>query len=173
MSKFILKLSLMFIGLSFLSLNKIHPLKATSTRLLYEVKTKTLTIEVEVFRDDFQTALNKEFNSRYDLFHFYNSKEPLDAVNKLFNKYISLQLNNKPIVFNCTSAENSDDKNSFVYKMMIPKMDLKAKQKFQVTNTLLLNYFPNQNNVVVLTISDRIQKMLQFNKEHFTETIEF
>lgn len=173
MQKPLFKLSLILIGLSFLSFKTAHPLKATSTRLTYDSKLKTLLVEVEVFRDDFQNALNKEFNSRFDLFRFYNSKEPLDAVNKLFNKYITLQLNNKSIVFNCTSGENSDDKNSFIFKMIIPNMDLKPKQKLQINNTLLFNHFPNQNNVLMLTIPGRIEKMFQFNKDHVTEILEF
>jgi len=173
MQKLILKLSLMLIGFSLLSFKTAHPLKATSTRLVYDNKSKVLTIEMEVFRDDFQNALNKEFNSRLDLYRFYNSKEPIEAVNKLFNKYISIRLNNKIIVFNCTTGENSEEKNSFVFKMTIPSMDIKSKQKLQITNTLLFNHFPNQNNVLVLSIPDRIEKIVQFNKDHFTETLEF
>jgi hypothetical protein len=173
MQKPILKLSLIFIGLSFLSLKSAHPLKATSTRLSYNNQTKTVTIEVEVFRDDFQNALNKEYNSRYDLFRFYNQKEPLDIINKFFNKYVSIHLNKKAIVLNCTSAENSDDKNSFVFKMEISKIDLVGKQKLNITNTLLFNHFPNQNNVVIVSIPNRLQKIIQFNKDHFSEILDF
>lgn len=173
MRKLFLKLSLITIGLSFFSFINLHPLKATSTRFTYNDSTKTLTIDVEVFRDDFQNCLNKEYNSRYDLFRFYNEKEPLQAVNNFLNKYITIQLNNKPIILNCIKGENNDDKNSFIFTMMLEKISIKAKQKLQVSNPILFNYFSKQTNLVVITILDIKQKMYQLNKDKFTEIIEF
>lgn len=171
--KFILKLSLISFGLSFFSFsNNLHPLKATSLRLNYNDAAQLLTIEVEIFRDDFQNCLNKEYNSRYDLFRFYNQKEPLQAVNNFFNKYIVLQLNGKAILLNCTKGENNDEKNSFTFTMEIPKTTIKPKQKLKITNSILFNYFSNQSNIIVISILKLQQKMYQFNKDYFTETIE-
>jgi hypothetical protein len=160
-------------GLFQSSFTYIHPLKATSTRITYLPEKKELQVSISVFRDDFQKSLNTELNSRFDLIHYYNSKDATDAVYTFFNKFISISINDKVLSLKYDEVLNDEDKNSFVYTTILKNYTFKGKQKIDITNKMLLNYFPNQANVVVINIPDKLKKVIQFDKNLTSETVIF
>ncbi|MDX2173119.1 MAG: DUF6702 family protein [Bacteroidota bacterium] len=172
MCKLIFKLGLIFFWLVFVSFHSIHPLKATSTRLLYSDAEKQYVLEFEVFRDDFQNCLNQEFNSRYNLYTFYNGEEQLSFVSKFFNTYIHFKINNKLIEIKFKKGVNEDDKNSFIFTAPITELSAKGNKKLEVENTMLIKYFPNQSNMVIVNFFST-QKMWLFNKDYISDKIVF
>ena len=140
----------------------------------YSKKNQTLTIENRFFADDFQKCMNKEYNQMYDLMHYHSNKELRAVVDKYTNSHLKIKWNDKVITFNCTNSQYSEDANLFYFKYTFSWITVKSKNTLAIENTILLKYFNDQKNGVVLNLSTSIaDKIIEFDQKKTTETIQF
>ena len=152
----------------------VHPLKMSYTIISYSEKDKTLNIENRFFADDFQRCINQEYNQRYDLKRFYNTHEIRAVVDNFTNTYLKIKLNEKILTFNCSNSDYVEDANLFYFRYKLTNIVLKKDNNLVVENRILLNYFKDQKNGLVLNLSkSTVEKTVEFDSEHIYEAIKF
>ncbi len=152
------------------SFSTIHPIKMSS--VLINCNGNSMAIETHFFADDFERSLNSDLSQRYNLTTYYNNKEVREAVDRFTSKYLKLKLNGLNIAFSCSSAIYNKDANLFTFYYK-PGAVLKKKNELIVDNTLLMNFFSEQKNLLIIKLSGQEEKTFLFEKEKTQKTISF
>lgn len=151
-----------------------HPLKMSYSIITVSKKEKMITIENRFFADDFQKCVNKEYHQMYDFMRFHRNKEPRSVIDKFINTYFKIKVNGKELTFTCTGSEYVEDANLFYFRYTFTNVALAKSNSVELKNKLLLNYFDDQKNGVVLNLSANIvAKTIEFDSKYTSETINF
>lgn len=121
-----------------------HKYYLSLTQIEYNKDHKSLEVIINVFMDDVELAINNE----YDVDMRLTTKEELKGVDEYFQKYLSDNLkffiNNKPVQYNFIGKEYEGDLVYFYLELELKEDPLSLK----VINTLLFDYFEQQQNVI-------------------------
>ena len=121
-----------------------HKYYLSLTQIEYNKDHKSLEVIINVFMDDVELAINNE----YDVDMRLTTKEELKGVDEYFKKYLRNNLkffiNNKPIQYNFIGKEYEGDLVYFYLEIELKEDPLSLK----VINTLLFDYFEQQQNVI-------------------------
>ena len=121
-----------------------HKYYLSLTQIEYNKDHKSLEVIINVFMDDIELAVNKE----YDVDMRLTTKEELKGVDEYFQKYLSNNLkffiNNKAVQYNFIGKEYEGDLVYFYLELELKEDPLSLK----VINTLLFDYFEQQQNVI-------------------------
>ncbi len=126
-----------------------HPYYVSVTELHFFDKRAELS--VKIFTDDFEKALGSlPGGKKADLIR----KLPANRIDSLVAYYIrqqlKIQLNDQPLVFNYLGYEIQEDA---TWAHFETTFEVKPK-RVRIENTLLFDYFPNQQNIVHLAQGD-------------------
>ena len=103
-----------------------------------------LEVIINVFMDDIEIAVNKE----YDVDLRLTTKQELEDVDIYFKKYLlknlSFLVNDKPVEYSFIGKEYEGD---LVY-FYIESSVIEDPSALQVNNTILFDYFEQQQNVI-------------------------
>ena len=137
-----------------------HKYYLSLTQIEYNKTEDSLEVIINVFMDDIELAINKEYNVDLRL----TTKQELEDVDIYFEKYLrknlSFLVNNKPVKYNFIGKEYEGD---LVY-FYIESAVIENPSSLQVSNTILLTYFEQQQNVVKFKNgSERQSKILSKN----------
>ncbi|UTW60915.1 hypothetical protein KFE98_12875 [bacterium SCSIO 12741] len=140
------------IALSLLSMTslKAHPLHFSITSVDYSDDSKSLQISAKLFSDDLLDALKKDGHKEV------NEEALLDY----FSKNFQVKLNEKDSPWAFIGFETEEDV-TFVYLEIASK---KPPKSISIMNTLILNLFEDQTNVMHLDLGT--------NKYTFTTNLE-
>lgn len=121
-----------------------HKYYLSLTQIEYNKDHKSLEVIINVFMDDVELAINNE----YDVDMRLTTKEELKGVDEYFQKYLSNNLkffiNNKAVQYNFIGKEYEGDLVYFYLELELKEDPLSLK----VINTLLFDYFEQQQNVI-------------------------
>lgn len=121
-----------------------HKYYISLTQIEYNKDHKSLEVIINVFMDDVELAINNE----YDVDMRLTTKEELKDVDEYFQKYLSNNLkffiNNKAVQYNFIGKEYEGDLVYFYLELELKEDPLSLK----VINTLLFDYFEQQQNVI-------------------------
>ena len=121
-----------------------HKYYLSLTQIEYNKDHKSLEVIINVFMDDIELAINNE----YDVDMRLTTKEELKGVDEYFQKYLSNNLkffiNNKAVQYNFIGKEYEGDLVYFYLEIELKEDPLSLK----VINTLLFDYFEQQQNVI-------------------------
>ena len=121
-----------------------HKYYLSLTQIEYNKDHKSLEVIINVFMDDVELAINNE----YDVDMRLTTKEELKGVDEYFQKYLSNNLkffiNNKAVQYNFIGKEYEGDLVYFYLEIELKEDPLSLK----VINTLLFDYFEQQQNVI-------------------------
>lgn len=121
-----------------------HKYYLSLTQIEYNKDHKSLEVIINVFMDDVELAINNE----YDVDMRLTTKEELKDVDEYFQKYLSNNLkffiNNKAVQYNFIGKEYEGDLVYFYLELELKEDPLSLK----VINTLLFDYFEQQQNVI-------------------------
>jgi len=121
-----------------------HKYYLSLTQIEYNKDHKSLEVIINVFMDDVELAINNE----YDVDMRLTTKEELKGVDEYFKKYLRNNLKffitNKPIQYNFIGKEYEGDLVYFYLEIELKEDPLSLK----VINTLLFDYFEQQQNVI-------------------------
>lgn len=141
---------LLIIGINFLSF--LHPVHVSILNFDYSSKNKLAEISVKVFPDDFELAFNHTYNIKLNLGTEKIHPEWEKYLNLYFDKMFLLKTNNKtkiPLVFKNYKVEEDG-------VLLYFSAEMKGKIKsLQMDNSLLLDVFENQTNLVILNIDGK------------------
>ena len=121
-----------------------HKYYLSLTQIEYNKDHKNLEVIINVFMDDIELAINNE----YDVDLRLTTKQELEDVDIYFEKYLrkklSFLVNDKLIEYNFIGKEYEGD---LVY-FYIESTAIENPLSLKVTNTILFNYFEQQQNVI-------------------------
>lgn len=121
-----------------------HKYYLSLTQIEYNKDQNSLEVIINVFMDDIELAINKEFDVDLRL----TTKQELEDVDIYFEKYLrknlSFLVNNKPVEYNFIGKEYEGD---LVY-FYIESSTIENPVTLQINNTILFAYFEQQQNVI-------------------------
>ena len=121
-----------------------HKYYLSLTQIEYNKDQKSLEVIINVFMDDIELAINKEYAVNLNL----TTKEELKDVDIYFNNYLTKKLiftiNNKIVTYNYIGKEYEGDLVYFYLEIAVKENPI----SLEVSNTILLTYFDQQQNIV-------------------------
>lgn len=160
------KILLLFI-LPFFSFTA-HKYYLSLTEIEYNKENKSLQIIINVFMDDIESALNKDYNINLQL----TSSSELKNSDSYFIKYLKEKLkfsiNNDSLDFNYIGKEYEGDLVFFYLEIE----NITTPSPLSISNTILVEHFPEQQNVVKMKI-DKERKSKILNKKNDKALLKF
>lgn len=142
-----------------------HKYFLSLTQINYKTESKSIQIIINVFMDDIENAINKDFNINLQL----TTKNELADNNTYFEKYLKQKLffkvNDIQKDFNYIGKEYDGDLIFFYLEIE----NINSLETIYVTNDILTTHFPRQQNLVKLKV-DKTQKS-KFLTKHENSTI--
>ena len=141
-------LLLLIISLCSFSLHKYY---LSLTQIDYNSGNKSLEIIINVFMNDIELALNKDYNIDLQL----TTKLELENTDQYFQNYLKdklhFKLDNKELEFNYIGKEYEGD--LVYFYLEIP--DIIKPEPLEIHNQILLEHFEDQQNVVKLKVGKK------------------
>ena len=142
-----------------------HKYFLSLTQINYKNESKSIQIIINVFMDDIESAIDKDFNINLQL----TTKNELADNNTYFEKYLKQKLffkvNDIQKDFNYIGKEYDGDLIFFYLEIE----NINSLETIYVTNDILTTHFPRQQNLVKLKV-DKTQKS-KFLTKHENSTI--
>ena len=146
----------------------VHKYYLSLTQIEYNQESKSLEIIINVFMDDIELALNKDYNIDLQL----TTKLELENPDQYFEKYLREKLHFKvqdqAFDFNYLGKEYEGD--LVYFYLEIPNIE--TPQPLEIHNQILLQYFDEQQNVVKLKVGKK-RKSKILNKENDKALLKF
>mgnify|MGYP001039453687 CR=1 FL=1 len=137
-----------------------HKYYLSLTQLEYKKEQQAIQITINVFMDDIEVALNKDYNIDLQL----TTKKELPNNTSYFKKYLSeklyFKINN--ITTNFTYIGKEYDGDLVVLYLEIP--NIKELNSIEIKNNILTTHFPEQKNLVKTKVGQK-------NKSVFLDAI--
>ena len=129
-----------------------HPLKLTASLIKYDVKTKSLTMECRVFRDDFQSSLSKSVLKGVDP-STLTREGKIKAIESHFKKHYTLIHNGKTLPLKLASSQHIRSQNVVILRFKPNVLTLRKGDRLFIRNTLFFDDFRYaQSNRIVVRI---------------------
>jgi hypothetical protein len=115
---------------------------------------------MNLFLDDFDVALQKTFGKNFNL----SSKEELEKSNGYIEEYLEdhfeIKIDSKSLNVNYLGKEYEGD----IIYLYIEIENVKTISTVEVTNNMLIDFFPDQKNLIKLKINDKFDSLLLTKK---------
>lgn len=150
-----------------------HPMHVSVTNIDYNQNKKYFDISLKLFLDDFITVLKMKNNRNIDLNKSHSSSEENDnikAINNYLSTHFSLEINNRKIKFINFEFVQKKINNESVW--LYYKLPFEKKiSNIKIYNSLLIDLFPDQTNLVIVTINGE-QKGFNLNNKENTASLQ-
>ena len=154
------KLTIILLSFFYMSFSSLHKYYIALTEIEYSSKSKSIQIIMNVFMDDIELAINKEYNTKLNL----DTKTEIKNTDALFidylNKHFKIEINNESKRYNFIGKEYDGD----ILYFYLEIENIFAVNSIQIKNNVLVKHFSNQQNLVKATINKN-RKSLFLNKE--------
>ncbi len=145
-----------------------HKYYLSLTQIEYNEEGKSLQVIINVFMDDIELALNKDYNIDLQL----TTKKELKDSDKYFEKYLKEKLKfkhqNTDLSFNYLGKEYEGDLVYFYLEIE----NISPPESLEVTNKILVKHFADQQNVVKLKVGKKRRSKI-LNKENDKALLKF
>lgn len=145
-----------------------HKYYLSLTQIEYNQNEKSLQVIINVFMDDIETALNKDYSIDLRL----TTKKELTNSDEYFKKYLEKKLKfkneGKNLLFNYLGKEYEGD---LVYFYLEIK-NIDNPTSLEVSNKILIDHFPEQQNVVKMKVGKKRQSKI-LNKKNDKALLKF
>ena len=122
----------------------VHKYYISLTEIEYKEKTQAVQMIMNVFIDDIETAINKDYNVDLQL----TTKDELKNVDELFlnylQKHFKIKVNNNDVTYNFIGKEYDGD---IVY-FYLEVVNVKTLNSIEIHNDVLVKHFPEQQNLI-------------------------
>lgn len=133
-----------------------HPIHISVTEIEFDERERELEITSRIFTDDLETAIRKDRNMPdLDLLSSPNGFTTAQLVKEYVLKHIAVSLDGKRQPLNYLGLE--DDGEALICYIQVK--NVKKVKSIAVTNTVLLDVFDDQSNIVHVTVTDRVKSM--------------
>lgn len=145
-----------------------HKYYLSLTQINYKKDAKSIQIIINVFMDDIETALNKNYNINLQL----TTKKELKNNDIYFEKYLKEKLHFKvddnPKNFNYIGKEYDGDLVYFYLEIE----NIKQLKTIDITNKILIKHFPKQQNLIKSKVGKNYKSVL-LTKDENSRTLKF
>lgn len=146
----------------------VHRYYMSLCEIEYNNEQKSVQIILGMFIDDIELTLNKDLKTML----YLDTPKENKTINTIYfsylKKHFTIKINNKPFNFNYIGKEYDD--NIVRFYLEIPNVE--NLKSIEITNTSLLNYFPDQQNIIKIKANER-NKTLYLTQDHITESITY
>lgn len=133
-----------------------HEYYVSVTTIEYAKPQQSLQIISQIFIDDFEHVLQQRYDETVVL-NDHNKSELVDVyISRYLKSKLKLWVNEKPVEFNFIGKEYKDD---IVYCYLEVK-DISLINSVKIKNTLLFDFFEEQQNIVRMKINDKNKSYL-------------
>jgi hypothetical protein len=133
-----------------------HKYYLSLTQIEYKNESKSIQIIINVFMDDIETALNKEYSIDLQL----TNKNEMESNDVYFKKYLEKNLyfkvDNTSSSFNYIGKEYDGDLVYFYLEIE----NVNSVEAIEVVNTILIDYFPEQQNLIKSKVNKKHNSIL-------------
>jgi len=161
------KIFLLLLILPLLSFSA-HTYYLSLTQIKYKEASKSVQIIINVFMDDIETALNKDYHLDLQL----STKKELKDNDVYFEKYLKRKLQFKIDTiakeFKYIGKEYDGDLVYFYLEIE----NIQKVASIEITNKILLQHFPKQENLVKSKVGTKNKSVL-LSKDQFKETLTY
>lgn len=127
----------------------VHKFYVSITKIEYVKEKNSIQIIAKIFTDDMENALRK----RYDRSISLDTKKETESADEDLKKYIlqkiKIKINGKPVQVNYVGKEY--DMDMVVAYMEV--IDVRELKSIDIENTVLMDVFPEQQNIIHLKTS--------------------
>jgi hypothetical protein len=141
-----------------------HKYYLSLTQIKFKQEAKAVQIIINVFMDDIETALNKDYNIDLQI----NTEKELKDSDVYFQKYLKeklhFKLDNVSKAYNYIGKEYDGDLVYFYLEIE----NIATLKNIDITNNILTNHFPNQQNLIKSKVGNTHKSILLTKKEPHT-----
>ena len=148
---------------SALLFNFLHPFHVSVTEISYNNSNKHLEISVRIFADDLENALEKYARTRFDLIDSLNDPSAQKILEMYLKKNFIVKQHGKLTELNFLGSEIDED----VIWSYLESSPVKNPETIWVSNTLLLDLFDDQVNLVHLVIGQNTRSR-KYNQDNYS-----
>lgn len=146
---------LLFTIFGLLSFN-MHKYYLSLTQIKFKEEQKAVQIIINVFMDDIELALNKDYNIDLQL----TTKKELENNDEYFEKYLKnklqFKIDDKEKDYNYLGKEYDGDLVFFYLEIE----NIESVKSIEVTNNILTFHFPTQQNLIKSKVGDKNKSVL-------------
>jgi hypothetical protein len=136
-----------------------HPIKMTTSKLLYDKKANELTLTINFFEDDFSAHLERLYHRRHIDFATVDDIESSMIAGYVAKKML-LKANKKSLTLQLNSVKRIEE-NVVQVKLILPLPKTKIKS-LEISDALLFDAFAEQVNIMHLDLPGTTSNVLQF-----------
>ena len=138
-----------------------HKYYLSLTQIEYNTKSKSIEIIINVFIDDLETSLTKAYNQKFEL----DTKKEIKNTDKYFREYLEqhllFKIDNKKVQYNYIGKEYDGDVVFFYLEIK----DIKDVKEISIHNTILIDEFPDQQNLIKSKVYKKHKSVLLTKKK--------
>ena len=145
-----------------------HKYYLSLTQIEYNAKNKSVEVIINVFIDDLETALNAIHNKSFKLDTKDEPKDSDDYFFKYLQDNVKLKIEGKPVTYSYVGKEYDVD----VIFFYLEVKNVNTFNEITVNNTLLIEHFPDQQNLIKSKVNKK-HKSLMLTKKEQSGTIKY
>lgn len=138
-----------------------HKYYIALTEIEYREDSKSLQMIMNVFMDDIELAINKEYNTNLQI-ATKNQHENIDEYfYNYLKEYFTISVNNREVTYKFIGKEY--DGNIVYFYLEVE--NIAQPKSIEIENNILIKYFPDQQNLIKATVNHK-RKSLFLSKDN-------
>lgn len=153
------KIAILLLTISLLSFAA-HKYYLALTEIGYNEETKSVEMIMNLFIDDIEFALNKDYNIDLQLYSEKELKNSDEYFQKYLEEHFKIKINNKDYNYNYIGKEY-DGNIVYVY---LEIEQIESIENIEIQNDILISYFPQQQNLIKAKIHKKRKSLFLSEK---------
>ncbi|MDX6745809.1 DUF6702 family protein [Polaribacter sp. PL03] len=145
-----------------------HKYYLSLTQIKFKEETKSVQIIINVFIDDIETALNKDYNIDLQLTTTKELKDNDVYFEKYLRNKLQFKINNSAQEYNYIGKEYEGDLVYFYLEIE----NIAQISSIEVSNKILMKHFPQQENLIKSKVGKKNKSVL-LSKDNYKETLTY
>jgi len=129
-----------------------HPVHVSLTNIEYNSTQKTYEITLKFFKDDFNKIIEKKWSTSINMNDSSSSVVEEKAILSYFSNHLKISALKKDFSAQDLIKKQVDEYSVWYY-LQIPSKRL--PQKIQIVNTLMLDLYSDQTNLVIVKVGEK------------------
>ena len=145
-----------------------HKYYLSLTQINFSPKSKSVQIIINVFMDDIETALNKD----YDIDLQLTTEKELKENDVYFDKYLNEKLHFKVNTIDKKFNYNGKEYEGELVYFYLEIENINAIDQIAISNKILVKHFPKQENLIKSKVG-KVNKSVLLDAENYSETLKY
>ncbi|TXE07160.1 peptidase E [Seonamhaeicola algicola] len=151
------KLVLFFLILPLLAFTSLHKYYISVTQIEFVPEQQSVQIISRLFLDDFENVLKQRYDEKITLDEAFEIPNTNSFINKYLADKLQITINGKPATFQFIGKKYDLD----VMKCYLEIKNVKTIESIQVSNKILFDMFPDQQNIIKTKINSKQKSFIQ------------